>query len=398
MISKKVQGLLADGKAISSMFGDAVAMAEKFGAENVYNFSIGNPSVEPPEAVKKAIIEELNSQKPTYLHGYTGGLGYADVRQAIADHENERFGTHFTAQNVIMTVGAAGGLNLIMQILMNPGDEIVTFTPYFGEYKCYAAHVDGTLILSETDEQFQPRLDAFEKNLSPRTRVVLINSPNNPTGAVYSEETLKNIVAIMEKKEKEYGTTIYLISDEPYRYIAYDDVEVPYVTKICKNGIVANSFSKSLSLPGERLGFLIVPDEAEGCAEIVSAANTVNRTLGFVNAPSLIQRAVSQCLEAEVDVDSYKKNRDVLYDGLIAAGYECTKPQGAFYMFVKSPMEDDWAFYKKAQDYQLLLGPGQAFGGPGYVRVSFCVDYDMILKALPKFKELLEDVQAEQGR
>lgn len=398
MIAEKVKAILEDGRAISEMFSDAQAMIAEFGAENVYNFSIGNPSVRPPEAVSQAMIEELSSQNPMYLHGYTGGLGYADVRQAVADHENKKFGTKFSANNIVMTVGAAGGLNLVFQLLMNPGDEVITFTPYFSEYKCYATNVDATLVLSETDEMFQPKLDVFESLLTEKTRIVLINSPNNPTGAVYSEETLKKIAAIMEKKGREFGTVMYMVSDEPYRYIAYDGVEVPYITKICKNAIVANSFSKSLSLPGERIGFLVIPDEAEDYASIYAAANVINRTMGFVNAPSLIQRGVARCLDAEVDVESYKKNRDVLYEGLKKAGYECVKPQGAFYMFVKTPIEDDWEFYKRAKKYHLVLGPGVAFGGPGYVRVSYCVDYDMIVKALPKFKQLMDDIRAEQKK
>lgn len=398
MVAEKVKIILEDGKAISQMFSDAQAMIAEFGAENVYNFSIGNPSAEPPEEVKQAMIDELNCQNPTYLHGYTGGLGYADVRQAVADHENETFGTKFSANNVVMTVGAAGGLNLVFQLLMNPGDEVITFTPYFSEYKCYATNVDAALVLSETDENFQPKLDVFESLLTEKTRIVLINSPNNPTGAVYSEDMLKKIAAIMEKKQKEFGTVMYMVSDEPYRYIAYDNVDVPYITKICKNAIVANSFSKSLSLPGERIGFLIIPSEIEGYQEIYEAANVINRTLGFVNAPALIQRGVARCLNAEIDVEGYKKNRDALYAGLIEAGYECVKPQGAFYMFVKTPIADDWEFYKKAQKYHLVLGPGVAFGGPGYVRISYCVDYDMIVKALPQFKQLMDDIRAEQKK
>ena len=396
MIAKKVMAEIEEGRGISQMFLDAVALTAKFGAENVYNFSIGNPSVEPPEAVKQAIIEELNTQKPMALHSYTGSYGYADVRKAVADHENKKFGTNFTANNVVMTVGAAGGLNLIFQVLLNPGDQVITFTPYFSEYKCYTMNVDAELVLSGTDRNFQPLLDEFESKINEKTRIVLINSPNNPTGAVYPEETMKKISDIMEKKSAEYGAPIYMVSDEPYRYIAYDDVDVPYLPKVCKNAIVANSFSKSLSLPGERIGFLIIPGDVDDYQEIYNACNTMNRTMGFVNAPSLIQRAVAKCLDAEVDVKGYAKNRDALHKGLTDIGYECFKPQGAFYLFMKTPLEDDWEFYRRAQKYQLVLGPGSGFGGPGYVRISYCVDYDMILRALPKFKELWDEIQAER--
>ena len=396
MIAKKVQALIEEGKGISQMFADAADMIAKLGAENVYNFSIGNPSVEPPEAVKDAIINELNTQKPMALHSYTGGLGYADVRKAIADHENKNFGTNFGPNNVVMTVGAAGGLSVIFQVLLNPGDEVITFAPFFSEYKCYAMHMDAELVLSGTDENFQPKLDEFEAKINEKTRIILINSPNNPTGAVYPEETMKKISDIALKKGEEYGAPIYIIADEPYRYVAYDGVDVPYLPKCCKNAIVANSFSKSLSLPGERLGFLIVPSDIDGYEEIYNSCNIINRTMGFVNAPSLIQKAVAKCLDAEVDVEGYKKNRDRLYQGLVDIGYDCFKPQGAFYLFMKTPIADDWEFYRLAQKYQLILGPGSAFGGPGYVRISYCVDYDMIGKALPKFKELWDDVQANK--
>lgn len=398
MIAKKVMAEIEESKGFSRMFSDSTEMVKKFGAENVYNFSIGNPSMEPPEAVRQAIIDELQTQKPMALHSYTGSYGYADVRQAIADHENRLFGTHFTANNVVMTVGAAGGLNLIFQILLNPGDEVITFTPFFSEYTCYAMNADAKLVLSATDESFQPCLKELEANINEKTRILLVNSPNNPTGAVYSEETMKQVVEILERKGKEYGRPIYLVSDEPYRYIVYDGVDVPYLPTLYKNAIVSNSFSKSLSLPGERIGFLVIPSEADGYEEIYGACEIMNRTLGFVNAPSLIQKAVARCLDFEVDVKGYEKNRNALYQGLTEIGYECFKPQGAFYLFMKSPIEDDWEFYEKARNHQLFLGPGSGFGGPGYVRISYCVDYDMILKALPKFKELWDEIQAEKDK
>lgn len=391
MISKKMEELVKGSSVIRAMFEEGKKMAEKYGAENVYDFSLGNPSVEPPEEVKQAIIDILKEEEPNTLHGYMSNSGYEDVRQTIADSINRRFATHFSMNNIIMTVGAAGGLNVILKTLINPGEEVIVFAPFFGEYRNYIANVDGkTVVVSPDTDTFMPDMSEFEKRLTPKTRAVIINTPNNPTGVVYSEDTLKELAAILDKKQKEFGTDIYLISDEPYRELVYGDVEVPYVTKYYKNAIVGYSYSKSLSLPGERIGYLVIPDEVSDFEEVLGAANVATRILGFVNAPSLQQKVIARCVDAKVDIEVYDKNRRLLVENLRKFGYECASPDGAFYLFVKSLEEDDAAFTAKAKELNLLVVPGSSFSCPGYVRIAYCVDYDMIVRALPAFEKLAE--------
>ena len=392
MISKKMENMVKNGSAIRAMFEEGKKMAAKYGAENVYDFSLGNPSVEPPKEIEEAVKDVLSDYKPNYIHGYMLNAGYEEVREKIADSLNKRFGTAFAARNIIMTVGAAGGMNVIMKSLLNPGDEVVVFSPYFGEYRSYASNFDAKIVeISPDTTSFQPKLDEFEAKLTDKTRIVIVNSPNNPTGVVYSEDTIKRIAAILEKKQKEFGAPIYLLSDEPYRELAFDGVEVPYLTKYYNNTIVGYSFSKSLSLPGERIGYLVIPDEAEDSENVISAAGVATRILGFVNAPSLMQLVVSKCLDAKVDLEVYNRNRELLYNSLIEYGYECVKPEGAFYLFMKALEEDDKAFVAKAKEHRLLIVPGSTFGCAGYVRIAYCVDYDMIKRSLPEFKALAEE-------
>ncbi len=392
MISKKMENMVKNGSAIRAMFEEGKKMAAKYGAENVYDFSLGNPSVEPPKEIEEAVTKVLSDYKPNYIHGYMLNAGYEEVREKIADSLNKRFGTAFAARNIIMTVGAAGGMNVIMKSLLNPGDEVVVFSPYFGEYRSYASNFDAKIVeISPDTTSFQPKLDEFEAKLTDKTRIVIVNSPNNPTGVVYSEDTIKRIAAILEKKQKEFGAPIYLLSDEPYRELAFDGVEVPYLTKYYNNTIVGYSFSKSLSLPGERIGYLVIPDEAEDSENVISAAGVATRILGFVNAPSLMQLVVSKCLDAKVDLEVYNRNRELLYNSLIEYGYECVKPEGSFYLFVKALEEDDKAFVAKAKEHRLLIVPGSTFGCAGYVRIAYCVDYDMIKRSLPEFKALAEE-------
>ena len=390
MISKKMENMVANSSAIRAMFEEGNRLAAKYGAENVFDFSLGNPNVPAPEAVKKAMIEILSEEDPIVLHGYTNSnAGYEDVRQAVADSLNERFGTNFASRNITMTVGAAGGLNVILKSLLNPGDEVVVFAPYFGEYRSYTDNYDGVIVeISPDTETFQPKLDEFEKKLSPKTKAVIVNTPNNPTGVVYSEATIQKMAAILETKQKEFGTSIYLISDEPYRELAYDGVEVPYLTKYYRNTIVGYSFSKSLSLPGERIGYLVMPDELDGAKDIIAAAAVANRILGYVNAPSLFQRVIAKCLDAKADLEYYNRNRETLYNGLQKAGLTCIKPEGAFYLFVKSPIADEKEFCQKAKEYHLLIVPGSSFACPGYVRLAYCVSYETIVNSLPEFKKL----------
>ena len=394
MIAKKMQNMVANSSAIRAMFEEGNRLAQIYGRENVYDFSLGNPNVPAPAEVKDAILEILNEEDPVALHGYTNSnAGYADVREAVAQSINKRFDTKFSGKNIIMTVGAAGGLNVALKILLNPGDEVITFAPYFGEYRSYTANFDGVLVaISPDTETFQPKLDEFEKKITEKTKAVIVNTPNNPTGVVYSEGTIKKLAAIMEAKQKEFGTDIYLISDEPYRELAYDGVEVPYLTKYYANTIVGYSFSKSLSLPGERIGYLVIPDEAADSEDLQSAASVATRILGFVNAPTLQQKMVAKCLEAKTDISYYDRNRETLYNGLLECGFECIKPEGAFYLFVKSPMEDEKEFCAAAKEYNILIVPGSSFGCPGFVRMAYCVSYETIVNSLSKFKELAKKI------
>ncbi|CUH93565.1 pyridoxal phosphate-dependent aminotransferase [Herbinix luporum] len=392
MISDKMKAFVNSSSAIRAMFEEGKRLAEIYGAENVYDFSLGNPSVEPPSEIKEALIEVLNEENPNMVHGYMNNSGYEDVREKIALSLNKRFDTNFGLENIIMTVGAAGGLNVILKSLLNPGDEVITFAPFFGEYRNYVSNYDGHLVIVPPNcETFQPDLEEFEKSITAKTKAVIINSPNNPTGVVYSEDTICKLAKILNRKQQEYNKSIYLISDEPYRELVYDDLEVPYLTKYYDNTIVGYSYSKSLSLPGERIGYLVIPGEVDIYEDLVAAANVATRILGFVNAPSLIQRAVAKCLEAKVDVEIYNRNRELLYNNLVSYGYECVKPQGAFYLFVKALEQDDKKFAQEAKKHNILIVPGSAFGCPGYVRIAYCVDYEMIKRALPGFEKLAKE-------
>ena len=393
MISKKMENMVANSSAIRAMFEEGNRLAKLYGKENVYDFSLGNPNVPAPEAVKQAILEILQEEDPVALHGYTNSnCGYGDVREAVAVSLNERFGTHFEGKNIVMTVGAAGGLNVILKSLINPGDEVIAFAPYFGEYRSYTNNYDGVLVeISPNTEDFQPKLDEFEQKITPKTKVVIVNTPNNPTGVVYSEETIKKLAAVMEGKQKEFGTDIFLISDEPYRELVYDGVQVPYLTKYYANTIVGYSYSKSLSLPGERIGYLVIPDEVTDSEEVLAAANVATRILGFVNAPTLQQKIVAKCMNEKTDISYYDRNREALYQGLKECGFSCIKPQGAFYLFVKSPVEDEKEFCAAAKKYNLLIVPGSSFACPGYVRLAYCVSYETIINSLPKFRELAKE-------
>lgn len=392
MISDKMTAFVQGSSVIRAMFEEGKNMAKKYGQENVYDFSLGNPNVPAPASVNKAIKDIIDEEDSVFVHGYMSNSGYEDVRASIAASLNKRFGTGFAENNIIMTVGAAGGLNVILKTLLNPEDEVITFAPYFGEYRSYVGNYDGKLVVVSPDtDTFQPKFDEFEQKITAKTRAVIINNPNNPTGVVYSEETLKKLAVIMEKKQKEYGTDIYLISDEPYRELVYDGVTVPYPTKYYKNTIIGYSYSKSLSLPGERIGYLVIPSEVSDYENVSAAANVATRILGFVNAPSLMQRVVGRCVDAEVNIEPYNRNRELLYNSLKEYGYECVKPQGAFYLFVKSPSEDETEFVNAAKKHHILVVPGSSFACPGYVRIAYCVAYDTIKNSLPGFKELAQE-------
>ena len=393
MIAEKMKGMVANSSAIRAMFEEGNRLAKLYGRENVFDFSLGNPNVEAPEAVKEALISIVKEEAPLELHGYTNSnAGYEEVRQAVAESLNERFQTEFSAENILMTVGAAGGLNVILKTLINPQEEVIVFAPYFGEYRSYTSNVDGVLVeISPDTETFQPKLTEFAEKITPKTKAVIVNTPNNPTGVVYSEKTIREMARILEEKQKEYGTEIYLISDEPYRELAFDGVEVPYLTKYYKNTIVAYSYSKSLSLPGERIGYLVIPSEVADSCDVIAAAGVANRILGFVNAPTLLQKVVAKCIREKTDLTYYNRNRETLYEGLRQCGFSCIKPQGAFYLFVKSPIEDEKAFCEAAKRYNILLVPGSSFGCPGYVRIAYCVSFQQIERSLPAFKEIAKE-------
>lgn len=391
MISERMVDYVKGSSVIRAMFEEGKKLANQYGVENVYDFSLGNPNVAAPAAVNEAIKEVLDTEESTFVHGYMNNSGYEDVRQIIADSINRRFETHFNQSNIVMTVGAAGGLNVILKTLLDPGDEVIAFAPYFGEYRSYTANYDGKLVVVSADtENFQLNLQELEEKISEKTKAVIINNPNNPTGVVYSEDTIKNLAAVLNKKQEELGTDIYLISDEPYRELVYDGAEVVYLTKYYDNTIVGYSYSKSLSLPGERIGYLVLPDELSDAENIKSAANVATRILGYVNAPSLMQRVIAKCVDVEVNVEPYNKNRELLYKSLMEYGYECIKPEGAFYMFVKTP-GDEKEFVNAAKSKNILVVPGSSFACPGYVRIAYCVSYDTVKGSLNGFKELAKE-------
>lgn len=391
MISKKMIPLMQNNSAIRMMFEEGKKLAAIHGQENVFDFSLGNPSVPAPEEVNRAIEDIIREEDSLFVHGYMSNAGYEDVREAIAESLNRRFGTSFHTANILMTVGAASGLNVILKTILNPGEEVITFAPYFVEYGSYVRNYDGELVVvSPNTVDFQPNLKEFEEKISEKTKAVIINTPNNPTGVIYSDETLRNIADILEKKEKELGTSIVLISDEPYRELAYDGAEVPWVTNYYHNTVICYSYSKSLSLPGERIGYLVIPDEMEDSKDVIQAATIANRVLGCVNAPSLMQRVIKRCVDAEVDVAAYDRNRNLLYNALKEYGFECIKPEGAFYLFVKSPVEDEKEFCETAKQYNVLVVPGSSFACPGYVRIAYCVSYDKIERSLPAFRKVAE--------
>ena len=394
MISEKMKKLVANNSVIREMFEEGKRLEKIYGKENVYDFSLGNPSISTPDKIKNTIIEILEKEDSLNIHGYMSNAGFENVRETIANSINKKHKTNFRKENIVMVVGAASGLNIILKSILNPEDEVITFAPYFMEYNNYVAGYDGkVVVVSPNIKDFQPNLEEFEKKITAKTKAVLINTPNNPTGVIYSEKTLKNIAKILEEKQKEFGTEIFLISDEPYRELVYDGIEVPYVTKYYKNTFVVYSYSKSLSLPGERIGYVVIPEEMEDSKDMFTALTIANRIIGCVNAPSLMQKVIMHCVDEKVDLSIYDTNRNILYNSLTEYGFECIKPQGAFYLFVKSPLEDDKEFCKIAKEYNLLFVPGSSFACPGYVRIAYCVSTQMIEKSLEAFKKLAERIK-----
>ena len=390
MISNRMKKLVNNNSVIRQMFEEGKKLKEKYGEENVYDFSLGNPSVQPPNEVNNAIRKSLNVNS---IHNYMSNSGYEDVRQKIAESLNSRFNTKYSNKNIIMSVGAAGGINVTLESILNPDEEVIVFIPYFMEYKNYIENYNGKVVEVLCNENFEPDMEDFEKKITSNTKAVIVNSPNNPSGIVYSEKIIEELASILKKKEKEFNHTIYLISDEPYREIVYDNINVPYLTHYYKDTIVIYCYSKSLSLPGERIGFVAISDEVENSEELIQALTISTRILGFVNAPSLIQKAIAECVNITCDMSEYEKNRDILYNGLIDNGYECKKPQGTFYLFLKSPIKDEKEFCNIAKKFNILMVPGSSFAMPGYVRLAFCTETKIVEKYIDKFKELMDEIK-----
>ncbi|MBQ9081147.1 MAG: pyridoxal phosphate-dependent aminotransferase [Clostridia bacterium] len=392
MTNAKMQGLGEKRSVIREIFEYAKARAAEIGAENVFDFSIGNPSVPAPDCVNEAIHKIVNETPSVLLHGYTSAQGDAGVRKTVADYINARFGTSLTGDHLYMTCGAAASLTISIHAIANAGEEFITFAPYFTEYKVFVEGAGCTLKVLPSDEKLLPDFAALESAITAKTRGVIINSPNNPSGVVYGVDVIEKLTQILDKKQKELGTDIYLIADEPYRELVYDkDTVVPYVMNYYKNTLVCYSWSKSLSLPGERIGYIAVNPDMVGVKAVYAAVCGAGRSLGYVCAPALLQRVVAACVDKTADVSVYKANRDTFYQALTSYGYEVIKPDGAFYLFVKAMEEDAYAFCEKAKKYELLLVPGDDFGCKGYVRIAYCVAPETITRALPAFEKLAKE-------
>ena len=389
MISEKMRPMIAGSSVIRAMFEEGIKMAAIYGKENVYDFSLGNPNVPAPDCVRQAILDIVNGEDPVMVHGYMPNAGYEDVRRAVADSLNRRFGMDYGPENIIMTVGAASGLNDILKTILDPGDEVLVFAPFFGEYGSYVGNYDGKLVIVPPDTgTFQPNLEEMEKRIGAKTKALIVNNPNNPSGVVYSEETIRRMAEILERKSREIGHPILVISDEPYRELVYDGVQVPYIPKFYKDTVVVYSYSKSLSLPGERIGYLAISRQVTDWEDVAAAATIAHRILGSVNAPSLMQRVIMRCVDATTDIQVYDRNRMLLYGSLKEYGFQCMKPEGAFYLFVKSPDEDESRFCQVCKEHRILVVPGSSFACPGYVRIAYCVSYEQIERSLPAFQEV----------
>ena len=388
MINEKMQQLGTKRSIIREIFEYGKKRKAEIGEENVFDFTLGNPSIPAPKEINEAVIRNLSRKD---AHGYTSAVGDNKFREAIANDLNKRFNTNFKFSNFFITYGAASALCSTLRALLNKNEEIITFAPFFTEYTVFTEAQGGKLVVVPADmKSFQINFNKFVKKINKKTKAVIINSPNNPSGVVYSEETIIKLTNILKEKEKEYGHEIYLISDEPYREIAYG-VEVPFVTKYYHNAIVCYSYSKSLSLPGERIGYVLVPDEVTDSKNVYAAVAGAARALGHVCAPSLMQFAIAECANLTSDLKAYEENRNLIYKGLKKLGYKCVKPDGAFYLFVKALEKDAYEFYKKAMKYDILVVPSDDFGVKGYVRIAYCVSKETIINSLPKFKELMEE-------
>ena len=396
-ISKKIETVLSKSSWIRKMFEEGARLKAMHGAENVYDFSLGNPNLPPPQKFEKE-LENAVRNSGHGNHAYMPNTGYLHVRKSVADYLSVEQQTEISANEVIMTCGAAGALNVILKTLLDPGDEVITPAPYFVEYNFYVTNHGGFLKIVSTNADFTLNIDAISAAITKKTKAVLINSPNNPTGQVYSEDSLKELGSLLKAKEKTYNRTIYLISDEPYRKIIYDGIRVPSVLHCCNESIVASSYSKDISIPGERIGFIAVNPKTMFKGELLEGMALANRILGFVNAPALMQRVIASLQGVSVDISAYARKRDLLCEGLAGCGYEFVKPLGAFYLFPQTPIADDVKFVRALQDELILAVPGSGFGGPGHFRIAYCVNDETIIGAIPGFERVMERYSKSQGK
>lgn len=391
MLSQKIVNNLSNSSWIRAMFEEGEKLRKIHGKDKVFDFTLGNPDPEPPKEVKDALKNIVLESSPG-MHGYMSNVGYQDVRQKIADKVSSETGLSLTPDHIIMTCGAAGGLNVVLKSILNPGEEVLILAPFFAEYNFYVDNHGGkTVVVPMAKNSFDPDLDVLKDKITAKTKAIIINSPNNPSGHIYSTETLTKLFGILNEKEKQFNSTIFVLSDEPYVKLVYDNTELPSILKLYKNSFVINSFSKSLSLPGERIGYIVVNPQIQDFKLVISCLAFCNRTLGYVNAPALFQKVIGAALHSSVDIGIYKERLDTLYNKLISLGFSCIKPEGAFYLFPKSPIEDDVAFIKSAVKYNLLLVPGKGFGAPGYFRMAYCVSIDTIKNSFPAFESLAKD-------
>ena len=392
--NQKMFGLGSKRSIIREIFEYSKTRAAEIGAEKVYDFSLGNPSVPAPAEVNDTIRELLGTENSVLLHGYTSAQGDANVRKVIADRINEKFGVGISPNLIYMTCGAAASLSICLKAVMEEGagDECIVFAPFFTEYRVFIENAGGKIVVSQPEEKtFQIDIADFESKINEKTKAVIVNSPNNPSGVVYSENTVKALCEVLKRKSEEYGRVIYLIADEPYRELVYSGVEVPYLMNYYNNTLVCYSYSKSLSLPGERIGYIAVSPKMEECTNIYLTVCGAGRSLGYVCAPSLFQQVIARCIDAKVNVEAYKENRDLLYDNLTSYGYECVKPDGAFYLFVKALEEDAYKFFERAKAHEILVVPCDDFGVKGYVRIAYCTDKAKVIGALPAFEALAKE-------
>lgn len=391
-IAAKVSQCLEQSSWIRKMFEQGAQLRARLGEDRVFDFTIGNPAVEPPAAFHEALRQLANQPKPG-MHRYMSNAGYDETRAAVADLLNQRSVRPLSAEQVVMTCGAGGALNVVLKTLLNPGDEVIILAPYFVEYKFYIDNHGGVpRVVNCLTDSFLPDLAAIEQAIGPNTKAIILNSPNNPTGVIYPQTSLDALEALLQRKGEELNRTLYVISDEPYARLAYDGIEVPCVFNSIRNAILVTSHSKDLALPGERIGYLAANPAMEEVDQFIAGAVFCNRVLGFVNAPALMQRLVAGLQHESVDIAAYQEKRDLLYNELTALGFSMVKPQGGFYLFPRSPLADDVAFVEQAQQHNILLVPGKGFGAPGYFRIAYCIDRAVIERSLPAWRDLATEL------